>query len=344
LTVKNSSLAEELLVCNNESGRHKAALVNPESIIKSMVQPDLKKRKETLTLIIVFVLVLGLSALVVYLVAAKKASNDAARSTTSPAAVATTPEARTNPPGASTNGTIIDQLFGGSASGTLVRHETIGESMAAITVRLLLAALLAAALAFRPRKRLRALKRNPFVGQTQILLAVVAAALMIIVGDNAARAFGIFAAVSLVRFRTNIRDPKEVTVLLISLAVGLGAGVGRWELSVILTIFSLLVLWLLEYKEAEQVSRAMELAVTTRDVGATQAVLRKIVESHGFDAEIRVINRETSDDPLGSLTYQVDVSPDVTTDEISAEILGLDSANVAGIEWKQTKSFPNMYQ
>jgi len=308
-----------------------------------MVQPDLKKKKETLTLITVFVLVLGLSALVVYLVAAKKASNEAARVTT-PAAVATTPEARTNPPVASTDGTIIDQLFGGSANGTLVRHETIGESVAAITVRLLLAALLGAALAFRPRRRLRALKRNPFVGQTQILLAVVAAALMIIVGDNAARAFGIFAAVSLVRFRTNIRDPKEVTVLLISLAVGLGAGVGRWELSLILTVFSVLVLWLLEYKEAEQVSRAMELAVTTRDVGATQAVLRKIVESHGFNAEIRAINRETSDDPLGSLTYQLDVSPDVTTDEISAEILGLDSANVAGIEWKQTKSFPNMYQ
>ena len=308
-----------------------------------MTQPDLKRKKETLTLIVVFVLVLGLSALVVYLVAAKKASNDAARSTP-PAAVAATPEARTNPPVAGANGTVIDQLFGGSANGALVRHETIGESVAAITVRLLLAALLGAALAYRPRRRLRALKRNPFVGQTQILLAVVAAALMIIVGDNAARAFGIFAAVSLVRFRTNIRDPKEVTVLLISLAVGLGAGVGRWELSLILTIFSLLVLWLLEHKEAEQVSRAMELAVTTRDVGATQAVLGKIVESHGFEAEIRAIKRETSDDPLGSLTYQVDVGSDVTTDDISAEILNLDSANVARIEWKQTKSFPNMYQ
>jgi len=64
---------------------------------------------------------------------------------------------------------------------------------------------------------------------------------MIIVGDNAARAFGIFAAVSLVRFRTNIRDPKEITVLLISLALGLASGVGRWDLGIILALFSLLV-------------------------------------------------------------------------------------------------------
>ncbi|HWN10868.1 MAG TPA: DUF4956 domain-containing protein [Pyrinomonadaceae bacterium] len=309
-----------------------------------MVQPDPKRKKEILTLVTVFVLVLGLSALVVYLVAAKKASNEAARSTTPPAVVAQTPDGRQNPPVAGANGTIIDELFGASANGPVVRHESVGEAAAAITVRLLLAALLGAALAFRPRRRLRALKRNPFVGQTQILLAVVAAALMIIVGDNAARAFGIFAAVSLVRFRTNIRDPKEVTVLLISLAVGLGAGVGRWELSLILTFFSLLVLWLLEHKEAEQVSRAMELTVTTREVAATQIVLRKILGQHDFVAEIRAIKRETSKEPLGSLTYQVDVNPVVTTDEISAEILGLDSANVAGIEWKQTKSFPNMYQ
>ena len=58
-------------------------------------------------------------------------------------------------------------------------------------------------------------------------MAVVAGAMMMVVGDSAARAFGIFAAASLVRFRTNIRDPKEITVLLICLGVGLAAGVGR---------------------------------------------------------------------------------------------------------------------
>lgn len=307
-----------------------------------MVQPDPKKRKEMATLVAVFVLVLAVSALVVYMVAAQKARNEAA-STTPQAVAATTPEGRSTPAPNST-GTIIDELFGESTDSNSVRKQTVGEAVAAITTRLLLAALLGTALAFRPRRRLRALKRNPFVGQTQILLAVVAAALMIIVGDNAARAFGIFAAVSLVRFRTNIRDPKEITVLLISLAVGLGAGVGRWELALILTIFSLIVLWLLEHREGEQVSRAMDLTVTTRDVTATQMVLRRVLQEHGFEAEIRGINRETSDDPLGKLTYQVDVSPAVTTDQISAEILGLDSANVAGIEWKQKKSSSYMYQ
>ncbi len=310
-----------------------------------MVQLESKRKKEALTLLLVFVLVLGVSALVVYLVAAKKAQNEAARSATPPVATATAPEDRSSSATTRSNDTFFDQLFGTADSqNNGARNESGGEAAVAITLRLLLAALLGAALAHRPRRRLRALKRNPYVGQTQILLALVAAALMIIVGDNAARAFGIFAAVSVVRFRTNIRDPKEITVLLISLAVGLGSGVGRWDLALILTALALLVLWILEYREAEQVSRTMDLTVTTKDVAATQTILRKIFAERGFDAEIRGLDRETSDQPLGSLTYSVDVSTIITTDDISAEILGLDSSNVASIEWKQKKSFSYMYQ
>ena len=211
-------------------------------------------------------------------------------------------------------------------------------------MRLLLAALLGAALAFRPRKRLLILKRNPYVEQTQILLAIVAAALMIIVGDNAARAFGIFAAVSVVRFRTNIRDPKEITVLLISLAVGLAAGFGRWDLALILTIFALVVLWTLEYREASQVSRTMDVKVTSKNVATTQEVLREIFRRYSFDAELRGITRENADDPVGSLAYSVELGPIITTDALSEEILTRDGANVDSIEWDQKKSASYIYQ
>ena len=143
-----------------------------------------------------------------------------------------------------------------------------------IVNRLLLAVLLSSILAFRPRKNVPLFRRSLFVSQSQILLAVVAAALMMIVGDNAARAFAIFAAASLVRFRTNIRDPKEITVLLISLALGLASGFGRWDLGIALCLFSLALLWLLEYNESDNSFRSMELTVKTQepreDAGNTQ--------------------------------------------------------------------------
>src|SRR6185436_12673544 len=166
------------------------------------------------------------------------------------------PEMRPSPT-PQTGDNFVDRLFGTPNYEAHATGTTWAESLGRLSLRLLLAALLGSALAYRPRKRILVLKRNPYVSQTQILLAVVAAALMMIVGDNAARAFGIFAAASLVRFRTNIRDPKEITVLLISLGIGLASGVGKIEVSIILSLFSLLVLSLLEYYEPDQVFRAM---------------------------------------------------------------------------------------
>jgi len=292
-----------------------------------------RRKQEIFTLVVVFTGVLLLSALAVYyLGGGRRVTPETVRQGPTPDAVFGLPEARPSP-------TPQTQSGDNYASGT-----SWAETLGRLSLRLLLATLLGAALAYRPRKRILVLKRNPYVSQTQILLAIVAAALMIIVGDNAARAFGIFAAVSLVRFRTNIRDPKEITVLLISMALGLASGVGRWDLALVLTFFSLLVLWVLEWREPEQVFRSMELKVTTVNVVSTQRALREVFKTHGFDKELRAIDREATEDSPGSIVYAVDVSPMISTDEISADILAIDGPNVRGIEWDQKKSYSYLYQ
>src|SRR6185295_1269510 len=92
-------------------------------------------------------------------------------------------------------------------------------------VRLPLAAVLGAALAMRPR-RAGTPHRRPAVVQTQIILAVVGALVMIVVGASLARAFGVVGIAGLVRYRAKIEDPKDAGVMLAALGVGLGAGVG----------------------------------------------------------------------------------------------------------------------
>ena len=92
-------------------------------------------------------------------------------------------------------------------------------------VRLPLAALLGAALAFRPKRR-GTPTRTPAVVQTQIILTVVGAVIMLVVGSSLARAFGIVGAASLIRYRSKIDDPKDAGVMLCGLAVGLASGVG----------------------------------------------------------------------------------------------------------------------
>lgn len=213
-----------------------------------------------------------------------------------------------------------------------------------ILFRLTLAVVLATVLAFRPRKNIPLLQRNLSVSQTQILLAVVGAALMMIVGDNAARAFAIFAAVSLVRFRTNIRDPKEITVLLISLALGLAAGVGRWELGIALCLFALVLLWALEYKESEQVFRSMELAVKTKNTVSTQELLKRIFGKYKLDVEVREIEPTDENTPIGTLSYYLNLPLTLSTSRMNEKIFALDPHNIESIQWQQSKNGAAVYQ
>src|SRR6478672_8522182 len=219
--------------------------------------------------LLIFVAVLLGSGLLVYVLLERSSSrgsapNEFPGATTLQAdpSLSPTPSTRVQERG---SGSVLSEIFGIDHPNARVPEENDRAVVAArVLVRFLIAAFLAMLLAFRWRRGVPVTRRNPYVAQTQILLAMVAAALMMIVGDSAARAFGIFAAASLVRFRTNIKDPKEITVLLISLAIGLAAGVGRWELGLLLCVFALGLLWLLEYNEAEKVFRSMELTVKTR--------------------------------------------------------------------------------
>ena len=231
------------------------------------------------------------------------------------------------------------------SSNTQFETLTRSEAGLEIILRLLFAVILSGVLAFRPRKDVPLFRRSLFVSQTQILLAVVAAALMMVVGDSAARAFAIFAAASLVRFRTNIRDPKEITVLLISLALGLAAGVGRWELGIALCLFALALLWLLEFNEGEAIFRSMELTIKTRDTDRAQQVLQKIFRRKRLDAEVREIDPPDpeKDGSTGSIVYYLNLPLSMRTDSMSDRILRAD-ANVEKIQWSKTKSASDIYQ
>lgn len=238
-----------------------------------------------------------------------------------------------------------------NAANDVVSSNTQFESMSRseaglqIILRLLFAVILSGVLAFRPRKDVPLFRRSLFVSQTQILLAVVAAALMMVVGDSAARAFAIFAAASLVRFRTNIRDPKEITVLLISLALGLAAGVGRWELGLALCLFALALLWLLEFNEGESIFRSMELTIKTTNTDRTQQVLQKIFRRRKIDAEVRELDPPDpeKEGSTGSIVYYLNLPLSLRTDSMSDRILRADP-NVEKIQWSKTKSANDIYQ
>src|SRR5258705_2438243 len=143
-------------------------------------------RKEVLTLIIVFAGVLLISALAVYFIAGSRRSTPEVTSQDQQVGDAIREPSRSATPQLRDDESFVDRLFGTRHAETGVTGRSWAENMGRISLRLLLAALLGAALAFGRRKRILALKPNPFDSQTQILFGIVAAPLMIIIVDNSA--------------------------------------------------------------------------------------------------------------------------------------------------------------
>ena len=129
-------------------------------------------------------------------------------------------------------------------------------------VRLPLAAILGTALALRPRRK-GTPPRTPAVVQTQIILSIVGAIIMLVVGASLARAFGIVGAANLIRYRSKIDDPKDAGVMLCALAVGLASGVGLYALAVVSTVFVVAVLGIIE--SFEKGTKKFELTIKAGD-------------------------------------------------------------------------------
>jgi len=195
-------------------------------------------------------------------------------------------------------------------------------------VRLPIAAGLACLLALRPRRRGTPKRQAPVV-QTQIILAIVGAVVMLVVGSSLARAFGIVGAAGLVRYRAKIEDPKDAGVMLSTLAVGLAAGVGVYLLALFATAFIIGVLWIVESFEPKA-THAFELKVKAKDPAALKPLLDKLLTRYRFSFELRATSTE-------ELEYEVKLPLEGKTDRISTRIMELAPDNVTAVEWDEKK-------
>ena len=194
--------------------------------------------------------------------------------------------------------------------------------------RLPMAAAFACVLALRPRRR-GTPQRQAHVIQTQIILALVGAVVMLVVGSSLARAFGIVGAAGLVRYRSKIEDPKDAGVMLSTLAVGLASGVGLWMLAIFATAFILVVLWTIESLEP-RATQLFTLKVKAKDPAAIKEKVEEVLASSRAPFELRSSTKD-------ELDYEVRWPLDRKTDRVSETILAIDPKAEISVTWDDKK-------
>jgi uncharacterized membrane protein YhiD involved in acid resistance len=77
------------------------------------------------------------------------------------------------------------------------------------------------------RKTYRGYSYSSAFVQTLIVITMVTSIVIMVIGNNLARAFGLVGAMSIIRFRTALKDTWDITFVFFALAAGLAAGSGN---------------------------------------------------------------------------------------------------------------------
>ena len=67
---------------------------------------------------------------------------------------------------------------------------------------------------------------SPKFARSIVFLAMITALVVAVIGNNLARAFGLVGTMSIIRFRTAVKDTLDIVFIFFALAVGMAAGVG----------------------------------------------------------------------------------------------------------------------
>ncbi len=128
----------------------------------------------------------------------------------------------------------MDELMKEALRGTAVHG---GFGVWQMVVALVLAFLLCMAIAYFYRETHRGLSYSVSYVHTMILMGVTVSIIMLIIGSNIARAFALVGALSIIRFRTAIKEPRDVAFIFITMAVGMATGTGFYLAAVVFTVF-----------------------------------------------------------------------------------------------------------
>ncbi|HLD28619.1 MAG TPA: DUF4956 domain-containing protein [Patescibacteria group bacterium] len=111
-----------------------------------------------------------------------------------------------------------------------------------VIINILLAFALSLSVALAYRYTHRGLSYSQSFNFTLVLIGMMIAVIMMIIGNSLAIAFGAFGAFSLIRFRSAIKDTKDIAFILMVVAIGLAVGTSNQAIAVVATIMSIIVI------------------------------------------------------------------------------------------------------
>lgn len=102
-----------------------------------------------------------------------------------------------------------------------------------IIISILLSFVLSSMIVFTYQQTTNKTKQSINLMQAMLMIAIVAATVMQAIGDSIARGLGMLGALAIIRFRTTLRNPRNITFIFASLVAGIACGVYGFVIALI---------------------------------------------------------------------------------------------------------------
>lgn len=170
------------------------------------------------------------------------------------------------------------------------------------------------------------------MAQSQVLLCVSGALMMIVIGNSVARALGIAGGASIIRFRTPVDDPKDTTILFIVLGLGMACGLGAFAVAGLGTAFVIVFLAVLDHV-GDRKPRAMMVEVVAKGAAFPLGHVQDAFRRHDVVFE----PREVSQDDEASIRYHVVLGPTTSLYHLNEQLMGGGAAGLKSVSWEPLK-------
>jgi hypothetical protein len=166
--------------------------------------------------------------------------------------------------------------------------------------------------------------------QAQVLLCVAGALTMTLIGDSLPRAFAIAGAASIIRFRTPVDDPRDITILFLLMGLGMATGLGATGVALVGTLFVCACLAALRHGSVGQ-PRSLSVHIVAGGPEFPSELVIKAFSDHGVTVEPIEISR---DDDNAAVRYRAVLNPSTSLDDLSTQLI---NTRVKSVVWQAPK-------
>ncbi len=174
----------------------------------------------------------------------------------------------------------------------------------------------------------RGLSWSPALVQTLVLSGIVTCMVMMAIGDNIAGAIGIIGSLAIIRFRTNLRDPRDMVFVFAAIGTGVACGMLSFLPALIGTAVFCLVAFIL-HGSGFAARRTHDGLL--RFQAPTDGAVRVTEVLHGHTAHFALVTlREVAQGRLVEYAYQVKLRRSGDSDDAERLLAAL--RGISGVE------------